>query len=798
MKNNIYYEIYDYDSSIIDFDKTTDITDLSNIRMIVKKTNERKEVSFKVRAVDRITEQKTDFPKPFVIIVNKNVPPDVSNFVYNGPIEGKANTTDTVFFYGVVDSFTGVDDLNYSIRNINGNGIAFNKIDNIKELEKVQITYLDVESDTDTTFEVFVSDGKYNGTVHCANINIKTIASNIIPDPLFIDPPIHLNVKENEYYYGTTVVTGINDIATFSIENGEASLDGGENYVTSGLINPNQSMTIRGIANDTVNTVKLFISGEEAVMTIVNTTKQLNDFILIPSVHHNAIYDNFYYSSAIITGILDRSNWVIDNGEGSVDGGLSFNKTGVIYPNQTLIVRGKANISGSNIVTVTVDNNKTGVMTINTDQDISPDCYLLEPLAHEVVEKDRYYYSTTLITGINDAVTWSVDEGEGSVDGGNTFSKSGEVRNNQVIIVRSKPDINKKKRVILNVNGKTSFMLLNGVEEELSLDEPDCFSIIPPVHDNTELDKEYSGVATITGIEGKVKWIVNNGEGSTDGINWSISGVVENNQKIYVRGFGKSTLNNVSLHIGKQCAYMLLIPREESEELYSPCCIRIVPPVHLNVEIGEQYTGKAMITGLSGDAYFTIIDGYVLNQNGNEVQTGIVQNGQELTIVGIGDKVIKSVGLTINDKSAFMTMIPKEVVNDDDGNEDSVNEVTQDVTKECCNCGTSTTPTPTPPPNLKKCGDALNATGGAGTYTASYDLSTSNDGDLTLTYNALSVPDRFIVKQGSTTLFDSGFVSGSKVVKIPFVKANGTIITLQVIGNTSGGTVWDAKLDCPK
>ena len=108
-------------------------------------------------------------------------------------------------------------------------------------------------------------------------------------------------------------------------------------------------------------------------------------------------------------------------------------------------------------------------------------------------------------------------------------------------------------------------------------------------------------------------------------------------------------------------------------------------------------------------------------------------------------------------------------------------------------------PSPTvPSPNLKQCGEALTASGGTGTYLYSYDLSGSNNGDITLYYDALNVPDRFIVRQGNSVLYDSGEVSKSKTVKIPFNKANGTIVTLEVIGNKDGGTVWDARLDCPK
>ena len=111
----------------------------------------------------------------------------------------------------------------------------------------------------------------------------------------------------------------------------------------------------------------------------------------------------------------------------------------------------------------------------------------------------------------------------------------------------------------------------------------------------------------------------------------------------------------------------------------------------------------------------------------------------------------------------------------------------------------SPSPSPTvPPPNLKQCGEALNVSGGKGTYSYSYDLSESNNGDITLFYDAYNVKDRFIVKQGDSVLYDSGEVSKSKTVKIPFDKAKGTIVTLEVIGNKNGGTAWKAKLDCPK
>lgn len=89
----------------------------------------------------------------------------------------------------------------------------------------------------------------------------------------------------------------------------------------------------------------------------------------------------------------------------------------------------------------------------------------------------------------------------------------------------------------------------------------------------------------------------------------------------------------------------------------------------------------------------------------------------------------------------------------------------------------------------------LTRSGGTAGDTTTHELGQSS-GTFDLSYDAQSIPDRFVTIYEGVTIDDTGFVSNTGVRHISY-SGTSTQVTIQVIGNSDTRTVWEYTVGCP-
>ncbi|NET10486.1 MAG: hypothetical protein F6K16_38465 [Symploca sp. SIO2B6] len=72
----------------------------------------------------------------------------------------------------------------------------------------------------------------------------------------------------------------------------------------------------------------------------------------------------------------------------------------------------------------------------------------------------------------------------------------------------------------------------------------------------------------------------------------------------------------------------------------------------------------------------------------------------------------------------------------------------------------------------------------------------TNQGEITLEYETFQIPDRFQLIYEGRQILDTGFISGSNELTIPFSGRSGRVDVI-VTGNQSDSTQWNYTLQCP-
>lgn len=94
-----------------------------------------------------------------------------------------------------------------------------------------------------------------------------------------------------------------------------------------------------------------------------------------------------------------------------------------------------------------------------------------------------------------------------------------------------------------------------------------------------------------------------------------------------------------------------------------------------------------------------------------------------------------------------------------------------------------------------QCGGPVQTSGG-GTFTLNFHGMPTEAGTVTFSYNAYSIPDRFVVKIGQTTMVDTGMNSGSGTVQ--FEKPQGTAVVTVTVTSNDSNTAWEYSISCPE
>lgn len=112
--------------------------------------------------------------------------------------------------------------------------------------------------------------------------------------------------------------------------------------------------------------------------------------------------------------------------------------------------------------------------------------------------------------------------------------------------------------------------------------------------------------------------------------------------------------------------------------------------------------------------------------------------------------------------------------------------ITKDGKVSCVCCG---------PPSVP-CGTPVVFFGGQSNPSVHTIQLGSGTGTVELIFNALVIPDRFVVAYNGEDVIDTDFVSGLGTAEFVKTTATPTIATVFVYA-PAGGTLWDFRLLCP-
>ncbi|MEM9907607.1 MAG: hypothetical protein AAF921_21570, partial [Cyanobacteria bacterium P01_D01_bin.44] len=74
----------------------------------------------------------------------------------------------------------------------------------------------------------------------------------------------------------------------------------------------------------------------------------------------------------------------------------------------------------------------------------------------------------------------------------------------------------------------------------------------------------------------------------------------------------------------------------------------------------------------------------------------------------------------------------------------------------------------------------------------------THQGEIEIEYEMYGVPDRLQVLYEGQEVLDTGFVSGSQTVSVPFSGKSGRVDVIVTGNQEQSGTQWDYILRCPR
>lgn len=439
------FEIIDYDKSLITFNKTDRIffdDKITITSLSLPNGVKSQSTHFKIRSIDS-SGNKIIYPNYYTVSVYKRKKYkklDISTFKYIGVNNAQEYTSHVIKFTGIIKNKL---EPFYTIENISPS-ILIKTTKKIKDLQEIPIVLSYVDKTSTHSFDVYVTS-EY-GKQFVKRVYIKIYKTDVIPEDFELYPPKHDKVIPSQYYSSTTTITGINTPVYWEVNNGEASIDGGLTYSSSGFIENNKTIIVRTVSEPFNKIVKLNVAGKKSEM------------ILIPFENYYPLKEKFKYIAPVeakqnthhsftFYGVTDMNNsqeyirYSITDITGNT---IIFDQISDIYPNTPVhCYYIPTTIDSENIVTITATDIATNVSvevgkikTINKADDKVFNSNKLYPLYHVDCNPYKEYISTTILTGINDNSSFTVTDGLLSTNGKDYYN-TGTVNNNQTIFVKS-------------------------------------------------------------------------------------------------------------------------------------------------------------------------------------------------------------------------------------------------------------------------------------------------------------------------------------------------------------------------
>ena len=197
------------------------------------------------------------------------IQPNVDNFHYHGPTEAKENTYQFFTFYGATDYYGSQDNIRYSITNVQGGTITFNKTSDIFPNTPISCFFLSVNQDTTNVFTVSATDISTNTTIEAQKITVITKKTDNTLNETKLYPLVHIDAIPDKEYISSVILKGINDDAQWTVTNGLGSINGVDFY-ESGFIKNNQTLFVKGVCpNSGVKTVVVNVNNLSLPMVIM-------------------------------------------------------------------------------------------------------------------------------------------------------------------------------------------------------------------------------------------------------------------------------------------------------------------------------------------------------------------------------------------------------------------------------------------------------------------------------------------------------------------------------------------------
>ena len=343
----------------------------------------------------------------------------------------------------------------------------------------------------------------------------KTSVNDIVPDAISFGSQMDVALS-TELTTEPKLISGISSTVDVSISNGEYSIGCNGTFTTGlGMIVNGDTICLRhtsAAAYYTTVSTEVSIGRSNFTFnsrTIADITPDDYAFIPVLDVDPSAIQTS---NTIAVTGISNQVNIIVINGEYSVDCQPNnfTSAAGIIQLNETVCVRHTS--SNQNWQTATTQltiGDVTEDFNSTTLPDTTPDVFSFAALT-EVEISTTQTSESIRVTGIQVAVSISIDGGEYSIGCGSTFTNTTtEISPDETVCVRHLSSTNYVTQTTSNITigGVSTDFISTTIPDRT----PDNFSFVDVT--NVELStQQVSNSITITGIGEDVTVTVNGGE----------------------------------------------------------------------------------------------------------------------------------------------------------------------------------------------------------------------------------------------------------------------------------------------
>ncbi len=467
-------------------------------------------------------------------------------------------------------------------------------------------------------------------------VTTAAIVPDSVPDAFSFAP--QNNVATNTLVSSSPVtISGINVPTSINVVGGSYSIDGGGFTSTAGTITVNQKVVVQllsSAANLAATSATLNVGGVSANFTATTAaataTVTPNAFRFTPQT--NVALSTLIDSAGVaINGINVPVPVSIVGGTFSIAGG-AFGAAGNITNNQTVVVRvlSSANLATDATATVTIGGVSASFTVTTLAAATIPNAFRFTP-QNNVVLSTPIDSAAVTISGINTAVPVSIVGGTFAVAGG-AFGASGNITNNQTIVVRvlSSANFATPASATLTIGGVSASFTVTTLT---ALTTPNAFSFAPQTNVAVSAPID-SAAVVISGINTAVPVSIVGGIFSIAGGGFGSVGNITNNQIIVVRVLSSAnfaTPASATVTIGGVSAtFTVTTLAFVPDTTPNPFTFNAISNAAVSTPVQSN---AAVISGINTATPIAIVGGsYAINGGGFSTVPSVITVGQSVVV----------------------------------------------------------------------------------------------------------------------------------------------------------------------